>query len=265
MKRSDIKIFIISVLVLAISCSIGAGSVSALSADGESLLNSLVSAGSSAGIDVDGIIDNYVSTTEQTTSQSFTAGENAQEELDKIFAEIGIGSDVLLITDLISYLNAGGSFADWIYDNYGKNTDIPDSVKAMSTKDLVIYLTGMAIYPDRTTVRSETTKKYVYSSQEFNTQTPASQEEHSVTSQTAEEGSVNETITEPTVLYVSGDVDSDGKVRANDARLALRASAKLEKLEGSAFEAADVNNDGRITANDARSILRYSAKLTSGF
>ena len=62
-----------------------------------------------------------------------------------------------------------------------------------------------------------------------------------------------------------GDVDGDGNVTVKDARLALRASAQLEKLYATPFDAADVNGDGRVTASDARSILRYAARLTDGF
>lgn len=67
----------------------------------------------------------------------------------------------------------------------------------------------------------------------------------------------------PAVKY--GDVNGDGNVLANDARLALRASAQLEKLEGDAAIAADVNQDGKILADDARQILRFSASLISEF
>ncbi len=61
-----------------------------------------------------------------------------------------------------------------------------------------------------------------------------------------------------------GDVDGDGKLTSADARLALRASVKLEKdiVEGTAaFDAADVTGDGVIKAEDARYILRASVRL----
>ena len=58
-----------------------------------------------------------------------------------------------------------------------------------------------------------------------------------------------------------GDVTGDGNVTAADARLALRASARLETLSSAAFAAADVNGDGNVDASDARKILRASAKL----
>lgn len=264
MKRNDIKVIIASVLMLAISCSIGAGSVSALSAEGESLLSALVSVGTSAGLTIDGILDMYASTTTQPTTISVPAGENAQEELDKILDKIGIGSDILIITDLVSYLNRGGSFADWIYSSYGKDVEIPDSVKAMSTKELALYLMGKVLYPDQTQESKETTTKYVYPSEEQNT-TTSSKEENTETTKTNEQVPSDILTTEQKLVYKTGDVNSDGKVTATDSRLALRASALLDTLEGAAFHAADVNGDGRVTANDARSILRYSAKITSGF
>ena len=66
---------------------------------------------------------------------------------------------------------------------------------------------------------------------------------------------------DPLEIPASGDVDGDGDVTAEDARLALRASADLEKLNDTAFLAADINKDSRITADEARIILRVSAKL----
>ena len=61
--------------------------------------------------------------------------------------------------------------------------------------------------------------------------------------------------------YTMGDVDGDGDIKAADARLALRASVKLEVLSESQFTAADADFDGAINASDARSILRASVKL----
>ena len=60
-----------------------------------------------------------------------------------------------------------------------------------------------------------------------------------------------------------GDVDGNGKVESADARLALRASVKLETYaKGSAaFRAADVDGSGDISASDARYILRASVNL----
>lgn len=60
-----------------------------------------------------------------------------------------------------------------------------------------------------------------------------------------------------------GDVNLDGNITAADARLALRASARLTQLSDEAFLAADVNIDRKITASDARKILRVSAGLDS--
>ena len=60
-----------------------------------------------------------------------------------------------------------------------------------------------------------------------------------------------------------GDVDGDGARSSADARLALRASVKLEHYdEGSdAYLAADADGDGAISSADARSILRASVGL----
>ncbi|MBQ6165591.1 MAG: hypothetical protein IJK23_14060, partial [Clostridia bacterium] len=68
-------------------------------------------------------------------------------------------------------------------------------------------------------------------------------------------------VTEPKVSYQLGDVNMDGKIKSSDARLALRAAAKLEKLSDLQLLLADANEDGKIKAGDARSILRISARL----
>lgn len=58
-----------------------------------------------------------------------------------------------------------------------------------------------------------------------------------------------------------GDTNKDGKITAADARLALRASGKLEELDLFSTIAGDINNDREVTAIDARSILRVAARL----
>ena len=72
---------------------------------------------------------------------------------------------------------------------------------------------------------------------------------------------ISEKPTEP--AYTPGDVDGNGKIESADARLALRASVKLETYaEGSAkFLAADYDKNGKIESADARAILRVSVKL----
>ena len=61
--------------------------------------------------------------------------------------------------------------------------------------------------------------------------------------------------------YSTGDVNGDGSVKAADARLALRYSAKLEDLSEEQLSAADVDNSGIVNASDARTILRKSVGL----
>lgn len=69
-------------------------------------------------------------------------------------------------------------------------------------------------------------------------------------------------IFENDVLY--GDIDGDGKVTTEDARLALMAAANLKSIaDEDALNRADVNNDGAVTLFDARQILRGVAGLVS--
>ncbi len=65
--------------------------------------------------------------------------------------------------------------------------------------------------------------------------------------------------------YTEGDVDGNGLILAEDARLALRFSAGLEYLDETARKAADVDGSGIVLADDARQILRFSAKLQHEF
>ena len=60
-----------------------------------------------------------------------------------------------------------------------------------------------------------------------------------------------------------GDVNGDGSVSSDDARLTLRFSAGLEFISprSDAFYAADVNRNGEIEPDDARMILRASVQL----
>ena len=58
-----------------------------------------------------------------------------------------------------------------------------------------------------------------------------------------------------------GDVDLDGSVTPFDARLALRASVRLECLGEEAAALADTDHDGTVTPSDARRILRASVRL----
>ena len=57
-----------------------------------------------------------------------------------------------------------------------------------------------------------------------------------------------------------GDVNGDGIVSAEDARIALRAAVRLENLNTEQKKAADMNNDGEVTAEDARDILNKAVE-----
>ena len=65
----------------------------------------------------------------------------------------------------------------------------------------------------------------------------------------------------PVAEFLLGDVNLDGKITAADARLCLRAAARLDELSGTPRYAADYDNDNQIKAADARLILRKAAKL----
>ena len=60
---------------------------------------------------------------------------------------------------------------------------------------------------------------------------------------------------------LTGDMNSDGRITASDARTVLRISAKLETINESSFPLADADKNGKITSADARKILRIASKL----
>lgn len=62
------------------------------------------------------------------------------------------------------------------------------------------------------------------------------------------------------VIY--GDINSNGKIDTEDARVALKAASGLFALTDEQILKADINHDGAITVFDARQILRAAAGLT---
>ena len=197
------------------------------------------------------------------------------------------------IVRMILYLTAsGGSFADWLRLNYGEAVDIPESLEGLDTGTYVALAmrifnieVGEYLGYTTTTAPAESTTAFVFPSVVRPTLPDVSDAE---TTATTAAGPVTTTKiyreltvirTETTLVPVSidegsssdfpglvyGDVNWDGKVLANDARLALRISARLENPSPMALTAADVNRDGYVLAADARQILRYSARLQSEF
>ncbi|MBQ7639103.1 MAG: dockerin type I repeat-containing protein [Clostridia bacterium] len=58
-----------------------------------------------------------------------------------------------------------------------------------------------------------------------------------------------------------GDLNGDGSVTAEDARMILRVAVKLEALSATNQPRADLDGDSVITAADARAALRIAVKL----
>jgi len=59
-------------------------------------------------------------------------------------------------------------------------------------------------------------------------------------------------------VLLSGDMDGNGRITANDAMKMMRYSIKLEKFTEEQLIAADVNLDGRVNAKDSLATLRYT-------
>lgn len=82
-------------------------------------------------------------------------------------------------------------------------------------------------------------------------------------------GNFGDGITSPIILgtiksqYMLGDVNGDGHVRINDARLALQISLGKLTPTDTQRKSADVSQDGNVRVNDARLILQYTlGKIT---
>lgn len=127
----------------------------------------------------------------------------------------------------------------------GSYSNAVDTSKAVSQSSDLIDRTGFDDY-----YGTETSSLFTTNSNNSDTTTDNNEDN------TSEDNS-------DSLKYNKGDVNLDGKIEAKDARLALRASARLETLTEEQLKLADIDGDGKVEASDARRILRYSAKLDS--
>ena len=67
------------------------------------------------------------------------------------------------------------------------------------------------------------------------------------------------------VTILTGDVDGNQVIDADDALEVLQHAAKMITIRQEMQKAADVTNDGRIDADDALDILKYAARLIDHF
>lgn len=65
--------------------------------------------------------------------------------------------------------------------------------------------------------------------------------------------------------YIMGDINNDGQITSEDARLALRYSTNAETPTAMQYVLADVDGDAQITSADSREILQYSTGLIDHF
>ena len=82
-----------------------------------------------------------------------------------------------------------------------------------------------------------------------------------------EKGIIYNVITEYSAIDYTlrkmGDADNNNKINSSDARLVLRASAKLETLKETDALFCDVDGNSNVNSSDAREILRASAGLVT--
>ncbi|MBR6779414.1 MAG: dockerin type I repeat-containing protein [Clostridia bacterium] len=70
-----------------------------------------------------------------------------------------------------------------------------------------------------------------------------------------------EQITAPVFVFQKGDIDTDGRITASDARLCLRVAVGLETLSKAQKQAVDIFGNGNVDVACARRILRASVGL----
>lgn len=130
---------------------------------------------------------------------------------------------------------AGGAFAfDELTTRLAYKVRVPVSVELFGEDSFFLYDSITPVYPNIVVYADSAAQTY------------------------CEENSLPYTIT-----GMPGDVDSDGKVTASDARYVLRVAAKLEKplSDEEILEVADISGNNKVAAEDARLILRIAAKL----
>ena len=66
---------------------------------------------------------------------------------------------------------------------------------------------------------------------------------------------------DPTVEYLYGDVDDDGKITSADSLSVLRASVSLETFDKIQKTIADVDGNDKLDSADSLAVLRYSVGL----
>ena len=64
-------------------------------------------------------------------------------------------------------------------------------------------------------------------------------------------------------LYTLGDVDGNGKIQTNDAKLILQHIVRMPVTLN--LDAADVDGNSKIQTNDAKLILQYIVKIITHF
>lgn len=215
-----------------------------------------------------GIVDVVAYTAAETftnpPAESSEYTNDTLDTVDDVFSELGI-DNVLVITDLIRYLSVdGNTFTQWVYDNYGEDIQLSDTVKDMSAGELIMYLTSKLFTKETTTVYVD--MGYTSITTENKTTAETTTKNNGNTAETTiVAGSESTTKNNLNINLKTGDVDFDGTVSVKDARQTLRVAVGLDVFSVLEIKVADVNDDGKITSKDARSILRYSVGLTKGF
>ena len=126
--------------------------------------------------------------------------------------------------------------------------------------DIAIYRIGDVIYLPYPITRAELREKITSTADVAYNTAHSSESGYALTGDELSvsfDGKQGETVK----ICILGDVNHSGTVTAADARLALRASARLDECDGNEKLAADADKNGKITSADARQILRVAASV----
>ena len=169
--------------------------------------------------------------------------------------------------------------------NAVKENTVKATYTAGGSYDSVVYCSvcGFEMSRDKVlTPKLEKTTETTTAKAKDNAETTTAKAKDNIETTTAKAKDNIETTTAKDVVeseFSFGDINHDGKIRANDARLVLRDSADLDVYAGKTMteiaegvfqtedgkiynrNLADINHDGKIRASDARKILRASAEL----
>lgn len=146
---------------------------------------------------------------------------------------------------------------DYLYVSYAKNKEIVEYVR-IPLSSISLNTSAQTAHPTVEPTAAPTVEPTVAPTVE-----PTAGPTVEPTATPTVEPTNTPVATEPT--YSLGDVNSDGKINAQDALLVLKHAAKIVELDEVQYLAANVIADESINAHDALQILKKAAQIIESF